>query len=445
MTALTGTRPSQYAENYYDENGNVVEFDIGGFMVIPDVIVHRVTQQTYGNFLKYNSFIRFAANLTDVALAREDLKTNYGIDTIYFPITINLEASSVPLSIKQLLDVIPNSGANNDTFADGALLQFDSATNTFTGVSAGEGDGFAYISDITSAINALTDSAPEALNTLNELAASLGDDDDFAGTVTTSIAGLQTQIDNLPDVFSGDYDDLTNKPTIPDITGLASETYVTNAISNIDLSGYVTGTELEAEDYASKSYVSTAVGNIDLSAYATTTYVDNNVYSDSDVDTHLNNSSLTAGNILSWSGTDYAWIEPAPHTFIKQWASFRVPHGSTYAYNGGLAPGQWTIMPDNVNDSISDTSDDLIASMTFKISPNVANTQLQVNSVDFGFRSGATIVDETFTTSHTFDYTDFLNPNSQIFSVRGGEWDIEFTLLGSNTTNQAIKLLRVGD
>ena len=179
MTALTGTRPSQYAENYYDANGNVVEFDIGGYMVIPDVIVHRVTQQTYGNFLKYNSFIRFAANLTDVALAREDLKTNYGIDTIYFPITINLEASSVPLSIKQLLDVIPNSGANNDTFADGAFLQFDSATNTFTGVSAGEGDGFAYLSDITSAINALTDSAPEALNTLNELAASLGDDDDY--------------------------------------------------------------------------------------------------------------------------------------------------------------------------------------------------------------------------------------------------------------------------
>ena len=66
MTALTGTRPSQYAENYYDENGNVVEFDIGGFMVIPDVIVHRVTQQTYGNFLKYNSFLSSFAFAIDV-------------------------------------------------------------------------------------------------------------------------------------------------------------------------------------------------------------------------------------------------------------------------------------------------------------------------------------------------------------------------------------------
>ena len=52
---------------------------------------------------------------------------------------------------------------------------------------------------------------------------------------------------------------------------------------------------------------------------------------------------------------------------------------------------------------------------------------------------------ETFTTSHTFDYTEFTNPNSQIFSVRGGDWNVEFTLGGSTTTQQSIKLLRVGD
>ena len=41
---------------------------------------------------------------------------------------------------------------------------------------------------VTAAIDGLIDSAPGALNTLNELAASLGDDADFANTVTTSIA-----------------------------------------------------------------------------------------------------------------------------------------------------------------------------------------------------------------------------------------------------------------
>ena len=432
-------RDSQYSYVETDEKGNVTDLGIGGYLILPTVIVHRVTQQTYGNFLKHNSFIRFAANLVDVGIQRTELKTEYGIDTIYVPITIDLGAGDVSLSIKQLIDVAePASGY----FSDGSYLRYDAAGNSFVEQLAA-GGGFVTVTDLNVAIADLMDSAPDTLNTLNEIAASLGDDADFAGTMTTSLAGLQTQIDNLPDVFSGDYDDLTNKPTIPDITGLASETYVTNAISNIDFSGYVTQTALEAEDYASKSYVSTAVGNIDLSAYATTTYVDNNVYSDSAVDTHLNNSSLTAGNILSWSGTDYAWIEPAPHTFIKQWVSFQISHGSTYSYTGGLAPGQWTMMPDNMNET--GTSDALIASMTFKISPNVANTQLQVNSVDFGFRSGATNVNETFTTSHTFDYTEFTNPNSQIFSVRGGNWNIEFTLGGSTTTTQSIKLLRVGD
>jgi len=34
----------------------------------------------------------------------------------------------------------------------------------------------------------------------------------------------------------------------------------------------------------------------------------NTSYSDSDVDTHLNTSTATTGEVLSWSGTDYDWI-----------------------------------------------------------------------------------------------------------------------------------------
>ena len=42
---------------------------------------------------------------------------------------------------------------------------------------------------VTTAIGNLVDSAPTALDTLNELAAALGDDANFSGTVTTSLAG----------------------------------------------------------------------------------------------------------------------------------------------------------------------------------------------------------------------------------------------------------------
>lgn len=40
---------------------------------------------------------------------------------------------------------------------------------------------------------------------------------------------------NAKSNFSGNYNDLTNKPTIPSISGLATETYVNNAVANIVL------------------------------------------------------------------------------------------------------------------------------------------------------------------------------------------------------------------
>jgi hypothetical protein len=43
--------------------------------------------------------------------------------------------------------------------------------------------------EVDAAIAALVDASPAALDTLNELAAALGDDADFAGTMTTALAG----------------------------------------------------------------------------------------------------------------------------------------------------------------------------------------------------------------------------------------------------------------
>ena len=68
--------------------------------------------------------------------------------------------------------------------------------------------------------------------------------------------------------FSGNYNDLTNKPNIPSIEGLASEDYVNNAIENIDipqtdLSGYALKTDIPTNlsdlindnDFVNKDYV----------------------------------------------------------------------------------------------------------------------------------------------------------------------------------------------
>jgi hypothetical protein len=55
--------------------------------------------------------------------------------------------------------------------------------------SSSNPSGYQTAAQVASSISALVDSAPGTLNTLNELAAALGDDPNFATTVTNSIAG----------------------------------------------------------------------------------------------------------------------------------------------------------------------------------------------------------------------------------------------------------------
>lgn len=61
------------------------------------------------------------------------------------------------------------------------------------------------------------------------------------------------EITGKPTLFSGSYNDLTDKPTIPSVAGLASETYVQNAVA----------------DKATTSYVDTKVANLVNSAPTT--------------------------------------------------------------------------------------------------------------------------------------------------------------------------------
>ena len=69
-------------------------------------------------------------------------------------------------------------------------------------------------SDIDTSISALVDSAPSTLDTLNELAAALGDDANFSTTITNSLATKADSSSLATVATSGSYDDLINKPTI---------------------------------------------------------------------------------------------------------------------------------------------------------------------------------------------------------------------------------------
>lgn len=66
---------------------------------------------------------------------------------------------------------------------------------------AGHAHSSADISDFTAAVNALIanviNGAPGALDTLNEIAAALGDDPNFATTITNMITAIDSRVDDL--------------------------------------------------------------------------------------------------------------------------------------------------------------------------------------------------------------------------------------------------------
>lgn len=153
-------------------------------------------------------------------------------------------------------------------------------------------EGLASETYVDGKVAGIVNSAPETLDTLNELSKALGNDPNFAASVATQIgnkvdkvsgkglstndytteeknklAGLSTVATSgsyndlkdkpsIPSAYShpashpasmitglakvatsGSYNDLTDKPTIPSIAGLATEKYVDNKIANLPSGG----------------------------------------------------------------------------------------------------------------------------------------------------------------------------------------------------------------
>lgn len=100
-------------------------------------------------------------------------------------------------------------------------------------------------STIDTKVAALVDSAPETLNTLNELAAALGDDPNFATTVSNQI-GLKA---NTADVYSKS--DIDGK-------GFATTTQLNSKVSGTGVTNMQVVTELPSSPDTNTLYIITA-------------------------------------------------------------------------------------------------------------------------------------------------------------------------------------------
>jgi hypothetical protein len=161
--------------------------------------------------------------------------------------------------------------ANANDYTDTALLDYTTTANLDTTI-----DGYGYLksADLTGyatetyvndAVDALVDGAPGLLDTLNEIAAAINDDENYATTMTTALAGKQgtlTAGDNISIVSdtisvtgldSGDISDF-------DTAALAA------TASAYDAAGAAATAEQNAKDYAD------ALDTDDVSEGATNQY-----------------------------------------------------------------------------------------------------------------------------------------------------------------------------
>lgn len=164
--------------------------------------------------------------------------------------------------------------------AEGFVTQHEDAltilqsqiTFTDTFITSAALSGYATESYVTTAITNVIDSAPSALDTLNELAASLNDDDNFAGTMTTALAGKADNGHNL-----GTHGDVTISGTPANNEVLAwdgSSAWINQTpaelgisiddLSNVSLGG-VTTEDFVLAFNSSNVLVPTAIGDLSTS------------------------------------------------------------------------------------------------------------------------------------------------------------------------------------
>ena len=201
-------------------------------------------------------------------------------------------------------DVVINGGLNMNAATTATITNLTSPTNAADAATKGYVD---------TSISNLVDSAPGALDTLNELAAALGDDANFSTTITNSIA---TKLALAGGTMSGAIAMGTNK-----ITGMgdptanqdaATKAYVDTAdatklaLAGGTMSGAIAmgtnkitglGTPTDAADATTKDYVDGILGSATAaatSAAAAATSASNAATSASNASTSASNAATSA-------------------------------------------------------------------------------------------------------------------------------------------------------
>ena len=128
------------------------------------------------------------------------------------------------------------------------------------------------------------------------------------------------------------------------------------------------------------------------------------VYADSDVDLHLNQSTAASGEVLSWNGSDYAWIANGSGSGITELLSDTSPQlGGNLDLNGNDITGTGNI---NISGDITSTS---------------AGTPTLTSSADINLQAGTGVTDRVAVTQSPFKLASFTTAERDAKTSENGD------------------------
>jgi len=163
-----------------------------------DLVITNISSGSTGNYI-----IAGQANFKDYkyrATAGQTAFTGNDLNSQSLSLTANNHQVFINgIRLNRIEDYSADSATNTITLLLGAADSDDVVIQTLTTGSVGAVLGAAVTTSVDSAVAALVDAAPATLNTLNELAAALGDDANYA---TTTATALGTKLDNTSSITS---------------------------------------------------------------------------------------------------------------------------------------------------------------------------------------------------------------------------------------------------
>ena len=234
-----------------------------------------------------------------------DADTLDGANSTFFTNASNINTGT--LATARLSGTYPISVSGSADTVDGLEATDLTSNNYVQGRFSSNGYMQSYVS---TEVSNLVDSAPSTLNTLNELAAALGDDSNFSTTVTTAI-GLRATNTYVNSTFtSNNYVQgrFTSNNYITTRIGIrATNTYVQGTFSSNNYLQTQLGTKLNSSSYTAAD-VLTKIKTVDgagsgldadlLDGKTSTNFTSNN-YVQTQLGTKLNSSSYTASDVLT--------------------------------------------------------------------------------------------------------------------------------------------------